>query len=118
MIRLLGSIICFLAVVVLPGVVSSQDQSISRTLLIKLSRDQGQALCGSQAFTQCMGFTEETCLALSEDAIQQCLVPLPERIGLDQLQNDAIEECPKNVYADAGYSEEKAGVCFDKAMQQ
>ncbi len=118
MIRILGLVLCIFAVIVVPGVVSSQDQSVSRTLLIKLARDQGQTLCGSSAFTQCMGFTQEACLALSEESILQCLAPLPERIGLAELQNDIIEECPKNVYEEAGYPEEKAGACFDEAIEQ
>ena len=118
MIRVLGLALCMLSVVILPGVVSSQDQSVSRTLLIKLSRDQNQTLCGSERFTQCMGFTEDACLALGEESIKQCLAPLPERIALDQLHNDVIEECPKNVFAVAGFTEEKAGMCFDEALKE
>ena len=53
----------------------------------------------------------------SEDAIKQCLVPLPERIALDQLDNELIEACPKQVYEDAGYTEEKAAQCFDQAYK-
>jgi len=90
------------------GSVFSQDQSLSRFLLIKLSRDQSAVLCGSEKFTQCMGFSEKECLILSEKAVEQCLMPLPERIELDQLSNDTIESCPRLVYEEAGYPDEKA----------
>ena len=85
---------CALITLTIPGVVTSQDESLSRTLLIKLSRDQYQTLCGSEVFTQCMGFSQQQCLSISEDAIEQCLTPLPERIALDQLDNELIEACP------------------------
>ena len=104
---------CALITLTIPGVVTSQDESLSRTLLIKLSRDQYQTLCGSEVFTQCMGFSQQQCLSISEDAIEQCLTPLPERIALDQLDNELIEACPRQVYEDAGYTEEKAAQCFD-----
>ena len=109
--------LCALVTLSIPGVVTSQDESLSRTLLIKLSRDQYQTLCGSEVFTQCMGFSQQQCLSISEDAIKQCLVPLPERIALDQLDNELIEACPKQVYEDAGYTEEKAAQCFDQAYK-
>ena len=108
---------CALITLTIPGVVTSQDESLSRTLLIKLSRDQYQTLCGSEVFTQCMGFSQQQCLSISEDAIEQCLTPLPERIALDQLDNELIEACPRQVYEDAGYSEEKAAQCFDQAYK-
>ena len=100
------------------GSVFSQDQSLSRFLLIKLSRDQTAVLCGSEQFTQCMGFTEKECLVLGEKAIEQCLMPLPERIELDQLSNDTIESCPRLVYEEAGYSDEKAQECLAGALEQ
>jgi len=116
---LIVSLMILLPVLVLQsGNVFSQDQSLSRFLLIKLSRDQSAVLCGSEKFTQCMGFTQKECLALSEKAVEQCLMPLPERIELDQLSNDTIESCPKLVYEEAGFSDEKAQECLAGAMEQ
>jgi len=60
--------LCAMVTLSIPGVVTSQDESLSRTLLIKLSRDQYQTLCGSEVFTQCMGFSQQQCLSISEDA--------------------------------------------------
>lgn len=101
----------------LPSSVSSQDENLSRDLLIELARDQSRVLCSSEVFTQCMGFSEEQCLDLSEQSIDQCLAPLPETISLKLLQNETIENCPKKVYDDAGYKDEQAQVCLGKAMQ-
>ena len=42
---------------------------------------------------------------------------MPERIALDQLDNELIEACPRQVYEDAGYTEEKAAQCFDQAYK-
>ena len=65
-----------------------------------------------------MGFTQKECLVLAEKAVEQCLMPLPERIELDQLSNDTIESCPKLVYEEAGYADEKAQQCLAGAMEQ
>jgi len=102
---------------VLSGSVAVSEEMIPRALLVDMARNQYSVLCQSEAFASCMGFTSESCLAISESAIEQCLLPLPEGIVLEELDNDALESCPKNVYAEAGYSEEKAGMCFDKAVQ-
>ena len=64
-----------------------------------------------------MEFTEEECLALSEEAIKQCLLPLPEKINPSELENDSIEACPKQVYEDAGYGDDKAKACLLEATK-
>ena len=110
-------VLVLFASALLPSIVSSQDESLSRFLLIKLARDQSKVLCTSEQFTQCMGFSESQCLDLSELSIEQCLMPLPERISLKVLENETIENCPKKVYDDAGYSDEKAQMCLEKALQ-
>lgn len=90
---------------------------LSKQLLIQLSREQSNVLCQSDVFTQCMGFNKDTCLDLSEQAVQQCLEPLPETINLAELQNDSLEACPQKVYAEAGYSDEKAQACLQQALK-
>ena len=75
-------------------------------------KDQSNQLCTLKSFTECMSFSEKECRALSEQAIKQCLMPLPEKIILSELKNDSIEACPKQVYEDAGYSDEKAKACL------
>lgn len=106
-----------LASSLLPGSVSSQDETVPRVLLIQGARDQSKVLCSSELFTQCMGFNEAQCLELSEQSIEQCLMPLPEQIDLGVLQNETLENCPKKVYDDAGYTDEKALMCLEKAMK-
>jgi len=101
-----------------PASVQAQDDGLSKFLLIKISREQSSVLCGHEKFTQCMAFTKEQCLALSEKAVEKCLQPLPERIDLAKLGNDAIESCPKQVYEDAGFAEEKAQQCLSEALQK
>ena len=88
---------------------------ISKFVLIKMSKDQAYTICREDVYTQCMGFTEQRCMTLADKAIDQCLGPLPDQINLANLQNDQLEACPKAVYAEAGFTEEKAEVCFDKA---
>ena len=100
-----------------PTLAQSQEM-IPRALLVDMARNQFSVLCQSEAFASCMGFTAQACLDLSEKAISQCLMPLPTGIDLAELDNSALKSCPKGVYADAGYSEEKAGQCFDKAMEE
>ena len=97
--------------------VAQDKEKISKFLLLKLSRDQSQVLCTAQAFTSCMGFTEEVCLEVSEKALQQCIVPLPDTILLQDLNSEVLEVCPQKVYADAGYMEEKAAACLQKAFE-
>lgn len=106
-----------LGTVLLSGSIAQSDEMIQRALLVEMARNQFSVLCQSEAFASCMGFTTESCMNLSEQAIKQCLLPLPKEISPEKLDNSALESCPKGVYADAGYSEEKAGVCFDKAME-
>ena len=117
---LLG-LICVL-VIGLPGVVLlstepvvAQDK-LAKSVLIELSREQSRVLCNSEVFTSGMGFDQNSCIELSEKAVQQCLMPLPDTIDLASLDNDAIEACPREVYEEAGYSEEKAQVCLQKAL--
>jgi hypothetical protein len=99
------------------GSSAQSDEMIPRALLVEMARNQFSILCQSEAFASCMGFTAKSCMDLSEQAIKQCLLPLPKEISPEKLENSALESCPKGVYADAGFSEEKAEVCFDKAME-
>ncbi|MFK7995912.1 MAG: hypothetical protein AB8B87_17380 [Granulosicoccus sp.] len=101
---------------VVPALAQSSEK-VPRVLLENMARGQYAVLCDSSVFTGCMGFSGTECLDLSEIAIEQCLLPLPEAISPDELDNAAIESCPKKVFEDAGFSEEKAGMCFDKAME-
>ena len=87
------------------GAVHAQDK-LSKFLLMKLSREQSAVLCKSEVFTQCMAFTDTECFELSEKALQECLGPLPDTINLAELQNDALEACPKRVYEKAGYPDD------------
>lgn len=93
------------------------QEMIQRALLVEMAKGQLDVLCGSSIFAGCMGFTQSECKLLSESAIKQCLLPLPEKIDLEKLDNETLESCPREVFADAGYSEEKAGMCFDEAME-
>ena len=96
---------------------AQEKEKISKFLLIKLSRDQSQVLCTSPEFTSCMGFSEQVCLEVSEKALEQCIVPLPDTIFLQDLNSDVLEVCPQKVYADAGYSEDKAAACLQEAAE-
>ncbi len=110
----------FLAVASVVVITASPVRSgeiIPRAILIDMARGQYDVLCQSEVFAGCMGFSQSECKRLSDSAIQQCLLPLPEEIDPDKLDNAALESCPKDVFADAGYSEEKAGMCFDEAME-
>lgn len=109
--------ITVLGTVLLSGSTAQSQEMIPRALLVDMARNQFSVLCQSEAFASCMGFTTESCIALSEQAISQCLLPLPKEISPEKLENSALESCPKGVYADAGFSEEQAEVCFDKAME-
>lgn len=103
--------------ILLSGSVAQSQEMISRSMLVDMARNQFSVLCQSEVFASCMGFTSEACLSLSEEAISQCLLPLPNEISSDKLENSAVESCPSAVYADAGFPEAKAEVCFDKAME-
>lgn len=96
---------------------STAQENIPKFLLIKLTRDQAGAMCSSDVFTQCMGFDSKMCLDVSEKAIETCLGPLPDEIKPETLENATLEACPQKIYAEAGFSEEKAKMCFDKAME-
>lgn len=96
--------------------VQSQD-AVPRDVLENMARSQYDVLCGSDAFVACMGFSESACQDLADSAIKQCLLPLPEEIDPSQLDNDAIELCPKLVFEDAGFSDEKAAACFIEAIK-
>ena len=98
------------------GWVVAQDK-VSKFLIMKLSREQSQVLCASEVFTQCMGFVEARCLEISEQALEQCIAPLPDTIVLTELDNDVLEACPQSVYADAGFSNEKAVACLEEALK-
>ncbi len=91
---------------------------ISKDLLINLSREQSYLLCESEVFTSCMGFDKQTCFDLSEEAVQQCLAPLPDTIKIAELQNESLEACPQEVYAKAGYTDAKAQECLQEALQE
>jgi hypothetical protein len=106
-----------LGTALLSGSIGQSDEMIPRALLVDMARNQFSILCNSEAFASCMGFTTELCMALSEQAISQCLLPLPKEISPEKLENSALESCPKGVYAGGGFSEEKADVCFDRAME-
>ena len=99
------------------SVLAQSDEKVPRIMLENMARSQYAVLCGSPEFTGCMGFTGSACKDLSEAAIKQCLLPLPELISPAELDNAAIESCPKQVFEDAGFSEEQAGLCFDEAME-
>ncbi len=97
--------------------VAHSQEKLSKSLLLEISREQSAVLCESTVFTQCMAFTQEQCLALSEKALQECLMPLPDTINLADLQNESIELCPKKIYDDAGFSDEKAQQCLQEALK-
>ena len=99
-------------------VIAADSDKISKFLLIKLSRDQSQVLCQSEVFTSCMGFTAQACSDLSEKALQQCIMPLPDTISLQDLNPEVLEACPAQVHADAGYSNEKAAACLQEALKK
>ena len=107
--------LALVAFISLPVVVHAEEP-IPKFLLVKLTRDQSSVICSSEVFTQCMGFDQKECLTVSEKAIDTCLGPLPDEIDPTKLQNGTLEACPHKVYEEAGYSEEKAKECFDKAM--
>lgn len=104
-------------IVCVAGLAIAQD-AIPKFLLVQLTRDQQNTICASEAFTQCMGFDQKQCVTLSEKAIETCLGPLPDEIDPVTLQNETLEACPHKVYADAGFAEDQAKACFEKAMAE
>lgn len=101
----------------LAGVVRAQGGLIPREAIVDLTRAQSRVICTSEPFLSCMGFEADECLALSEASIEQCLMTLPAEIDPMQLENETLESCPQLVYADAGYTEEKAAGCFEDAIE-
>ncbi len=99
------------------GFAQDETQTIPKYVLIQMADDSASTLCKTPEFTQCMGFTEQRCSELKDEAINTCLGPLPENIDLTELKNESLEDCPQKVYADAGYSKDKAAMCFDEAAQ-
>lgn len=98
--------------------IAQDPGKISKFLLLKLSRDQSQVLCASEAFTSCMGFTAQVCLELSEKALQQCIAPLPDTVLLQNLNSEVLEVCPQQVYEEAGFSNDKASECLQKIVEK
>ena len=107
--------VCF-ACMPLTVAVAQEGEKIQRKLLEDMARQQYSVLCASPEFAQCMGFSLTQCADLADKAISQCLLSLPEEISLKELENDALESCPQQVFADAGFSEQMAGACFDKSI--
>jgi len=105
------------SVIVITASPVRSGEMIPRAALVNMANAQFNVLCNSEAFAGCMGFSQSECKRLSDSAIKQCLLPLPEEIDPDKLDNASLESCPKDVFAEAGYSEEKAGMCFDEAME-
>ncbi len=97
----------------MPAMANEKDK-IPKYLLVKMAADNSNVLCSSEAFTQCMGFTAQRCVELGQEAIDTCLGPLPDSIDPEQLQNESLEACPRKVYDDAGFPEEKAEMCFQE----
>jgi len=112
LVTLLGCFAC-----VPPTVAMAQEgEKVQRKLLEDMARQQYSVLCASPEFAQCMGFSRSLCADLADKAISQCLLPLPVEISLQELENDVLESCPQKVFADAGFSEQMAGECFDQAI--
>ena len=91
--------------------------TIPRAAIVDMTRAQTRVICTSEPFLSCMGFEARVCLALAEEAIDRCLMPLPPEIDPAGLDNATLEACPREVYAEAGYTEEKARPCFDAAVE-
>ncbi len=114
----LFAVIAVIAVVGISGLTLAQDAGkMSKFLLMKMSRDQSEVLCKSEAFTSCMGFTAQACLELSEKALEQCIMPLPDTILLQDLNSEVLESCPQQIYSEAGLSNEKAAECLQEVLK-
>lgn len=113
----LGGASCAVALLCAQSAPAQSQEAIARTLLVNMAKSQYTVLCQSAAFTQCMGFSSARCTELAETAIEQCLMDLPEQVNLAELNNDALEACPRQIFADAGFSEKQAAQCFDKAIK-
>lgn len=89
---------------------------IPRAAIVDMTRAQSRVICTSDVFLGCMGFDSTECLDLSERAIDQCLMSLPPSFDPTKLDNETLEACPKALYEEAGYPEEKAAMCFEEAI--
>lgn len=118
--RLAVAVVFFLTLAAFMVLSSAPVQSkdvVPRDVLENMARSQYDVLCGSDVFVACMGFSESACQNLADSAIRQCLLPLPEEIDPAQLSNDDIESCPRLVFEEAGFSDEKAASCFVEAIR-
>lgn|GEM_PF-2097423 len=94
----------------------SRGALIPRAAIVDMTRAQSRVICTSEVFLSCMEFDSTECLGLSESAIEQCLMPLPDSFDPTELDNETLEACPKALYEQAGYPEEKAAQCFEEAI--
>jgi len=99
-------------------VLAETEDTISKLLLMGMIRDNTSVLCESEQFTQCMGFTADSCIDLLEQSIKICIDPLPDSIKLTELENSSLEACPQKVYSDAGFTEEKAEMCLSQGAPE
>lgn len=90
---------------------------IPRAALVDVARAQSGVICASEPFLACMGFDADECVALSEAAIERCLLVLPEEIDPSTLDSAALEDCPRALYEEAGHEESRALACFEEAME-
>ena len=90
---------------------------VPREALVDMARAQSNVICASERFLGCMGFDGRECLTLSEAAIDQCLMPLPPEIDPIELDTERLEACPRALYERAGYAEEDALVCLERALE-
>lgn len=95
---------------------NSRGALIPRAAIVDMTRAQSRVICTSEVFLSCMDFDSNECLGLSESAIEQCLMPLPASFDPTELDSETLEACPKALYEQAGYPEEKAAQCFEGAI--
>ena len=91
---------------------------IPRDALVDTSRVRALSLCASEAYLGCMGIDGSRCRALSEAAIAQCLLPLPEAVDPTTLDGATLESCPRRVYERAGFDESTARACRERAFDE
>lgn len=107
-----GPILCAVAL----GV--RAEAPIPKALLIGMALEQSAVLCASDAFTACMGFDEERCFSLARETVETCFGPLPDEIDPAALDPATLEACPLEVYANAGFDEDRAAKCVDEVGDQ
>ena len=100
-----------------PSTGAPPNVTLPRAALVDMTRAQSRVICSSEPFLGCMGFDARECLALSESAIERCLMALPAEIDPTELDHATLEACPRKIYADAGYREAEARVCFEEAIE-